>query len=107
MTQYSDVTMERVDVRVEVYDVDWQTTGDDVVREFQADRTGFMRNFLESRGHKVNRIDFVVRSQQEDPGDKPAADASAEGPVEQRMPDRNYHIVYPGNEESGWICCCA
>jgi hypothetical protein len=99
--------MERVDVRVEVYDVDWQTADDDVVREFQADRTAFMRNFLESRGHKVNRIDFVVRSQQEGPGGQPAKDASAEGPVEQRLPDRHYHIVFPDNEASGWICCCA
>ena len=78
-----------------------------MVREIQADGTAFMRRFLESRGHTVNRIDLVVRSQQESLGGQAAEDPSAVGPAEQRMPDRNHLIVFPENEASGWICRCA
>jgi hypothetical protein len=96
--------MTRVDVRIEVYDLHFEEA-DEQLEEYRRDPSGFMRRFLEQQGHSVNRIQFIrreeypYRSQQEKAGDS--------SPIEQRMPDRNYHIVYPDNEASGWICCCA
>ena len=45
--------------------------------------------------------------EEERPHEGQQEDAGDGSPIEQRMPDRNYHIVYPDNEASGWICCCA
>jgi hypothetical protein len=96
--------MRRIDVRIEAFDLEWPDDKDQV-RDFHADPEGFMRRFLEGQGHRVNRVDFIFRS---DPtgGGAPVAGTEAIV-VPRRMPDRNYHIVYPDNEASGWICCCA
>lgn len=95
--------MTPVDVRIETYDLRFEET-EEQVKEYRADPAGFMRRFLEQQGHKVNRIQFIRANNRPDGEHQ---EAGGNGPVEQRMPDRNYHIVYPGNEASGWICCCA
>jgi hypothetical protein len=96
--------MTRVDVRIEAYDLRFEET-EEQLREFRADPAGFMRRFLEQQGHEVNRIQFIRADERPDGGQQEEADGS--GPIEQRMPDRDYHILFPDNERSGWICCCA
>jgi hypothetical protein len=96
--------MTRVDVRIETYDLHFEET-EEQLREYRADPAGFMRRFLEQQGHRVNRIQFIRADERPSHGRQETAGDS--GPIEQRMPDRNYHIVYPDIEASGWICCCA
>jgi hypothetical protein len=91
--------MVRVEVQIETYDVQI-TPDEDQGREFRRDPEAFMRRFLEEQGHKVNSLRFIVDR-------NPFDAAPSDDPIVQRMPDRNYHIVYPDNEASGWICCCA
>jgi hypothetical protein len=96
--------MTRVDVRIEVYDLHFEET-EEQLRAYQTDPSGFMRHFLEQQGHKVNRIQFIRQEESSDISQQ--EETGGNNSIEQRMPDRDYHIVYPDNEASGWICCCA
>ena len=98
--------MEPVDVRVEVYDLSWDVEDQTQVDDFHADPEAFMRRFLVEQGYEVNRIDFLIRGEGTDDRGKPSASLASSDRTAQRMPERNFHIVYPDNEASGWICCC-
>jgi hypothetical protein len=95
--------MTRIEVKIEAYELRFEET-EEQLRDYRADPAGFMRRFLEQQGHTVNRIQFIRADERPSGGQR---EARGSDPIEQRMPDRNYHIVYPGNEASGWICCCA
>jgi cupin superfamily acireductone dioxygenase involved in methionine salvage len=91
--------MVRVDVHVETYDARISPDAGQE-EEFRRDPESFMRRFLEEQGHKVNDVKFILDR-------NPSQHAASDEPIVQRMPDRHYHIVFPDNEASGWICCCA
>ena len=60
-------------------------------RLFNADPDSFARRFLKKSGHEVRRVLLIKRA----------------GVGYKRARDHWYHIVYPPEERSGWICCCA
>jgi hypothetical protein len=112
MKQHISGKLERIGVQVSETFALRLEPDDGQNEEFRKDPRGFVRRFLEQEGFEVNRIQFLRPEHR----GSPAARASAlegegpvegEGPWELRMIDTTFHIVYPPNEASGWICCCA
>ena len=92
-------TMEQVGVQLaETYEVRIDPSHEE---EWNKDPYGFMRRFLEEQGHEVNRVQII----REDEPDNPGPGRMAGGAP--RLPNTTFHIVYPANESSGHICCCA
>ena len=61
-------------------------------KRFADNAEEIIRRLLVAAGHEVNRVTLLKREQL---------------PENARLRDHWYHIVYPPNERSGWICCCA
>jgi hypothetical protein len=93
--------MERVgEGRIEIYDMDILFSDEDKER-FLQDPPEYLKELLEREGHKVNRLfvttDFASRAREEK---TTSQGATAEGDMRAHW----FHIVYPANEQSGWIC---
>lgn len=83
---------------VEVIDFDMQLNEADQ-KAFEKDPEAVVQRLLEESGQTVNRMmltsNFIERYKAKD-GTKVVPRL--------RMANHYYHIVYPGNERSGWIC---
>jgi hypothetical protein len=68
---------------------------DDQLNAFEIHPQRVLRQFLEQEGHVVNRVAFLHFEDELEQADDAPADKQI----------RNaFHIVYPDNERSGWIC---
>lgn len=68
---------------------------DEQQNTYRQDPTAVLRQFLEQEGHIVNAVSLLVRE------GTVTSETTDSTTVEMR---NAYHIVYPGNERSGWIC---
>jgi len=69
-------------------------------QEYKSDPLAFTKRFLEEQGFEVREIQLLSGDDSAEVG---GAASAAEGGEESRP---YYHIQYPDNERSGWICCC-
>ena len=67
-------------------------------KQFSKDREKVFRTLIEHEGIEINKLTLLKKDEMSLLRRSFGSKLAIEG---------NFHIVYPANERSGWICCCA
>jgi hypothetical protein len=81
---------------LEVFSLDLHD--DEAEREFSKNREESFRALIEQEGIAINRLTLLKKDEMNVLKRAFGSKLAVEG---------QFHIVYPENEKSAWICCCA
>lgn len=97
MSEKVNGKLQRTDVIVlEVFSLELRD--EEARRQFAKNREQVFRMLIEQEGIPINRLTLLKRDEMSVLRKTISSHLKTEG---------QYHIVYPANEQSGWICCCA
>jgi hypothetical protein len=71
---------------------------EDAKKQFEKNREQVFRTLIEQEGIPINKLTVLKKDEMSVLRKTISSHLRTEG---------NFHIVYPANEASGWICCCA
>jgi hypothetical protein len=97
MSQNINGKLERVGVIVlEVFSL--QLHDEEAKRQFARNREEAFRALIEQEGIPINKLTLLKKDEMSVLRRTISSKLAVEG---------QFHLAYPDNERSGWICCCA
>jgi hypothetical protein len=84
-------------IRLEVFSLELRD--EEAKKQFSnpQNREEIFRTLIEQEGIEITKLTLLKKDEM----------SLLRRSLGSKLADHNFHIAYPANERSGWICCCA